>query len=165
MSIAPAAHRRGKNTTDSWITPRWLLNRIGPFDLDPCASTPQPWPTARIMVGEKEDGLLYLWHGMVFCNPPYGRRLGIWLERMALHNNGIALVFARTETQAFHQHVWPHADLLLFLRKRITFCTPEGIEAPQGHNSGGPSVLIAYGREAMTRLLACKDLGKCVIPI
>lgn len=80
-SIAPPSNTRRQGiTTDSWITPKWIIDRLGTFDLDPCACEPQP------------------------CNPPYGRSLGIWLERMALHNNGIALVFARTDTRAFHDH-------------------------------------------------------------
>ncbi len=116
------------------------------------------------MVTERENGLLCQWGGVVWCNPPYGRALGIWLARMALHNNGIALVFARTDTKAFHQHVWPFASLLLFLRGRLTFCTPSGEPAPLGHNSGGPSVLIAYGMEASRRLTLCRDMGALVTP-
>lgn len=161
-SIAPAHHTRRSGSTDSWITPKWLLDRLGPFDLDPCACDPQPWPTATRMVTEQENGLLLQWSGFVWCNPPYGRSLGIWLERMALHNHGIALIFARTDTRAFHQNVWPHADTLLFLKGRLTFHKPSGEIAPMGHNSGGPSVLIAYGREAKTRLFYCRDLGAIV---
>jgi hypothetical protein len=111
------------------------------------------------MINEKENGLLCNWSGFVWCNPPYGKSLGVWLERMALHNNGIALVFARTDTKAFHSHVWPYASSLLFLRGRITFCTPQGKPAPLGHNSGGPSVLIGYGWEAWQRLSKCRDIG------
>ncbi len=162
-SIAPPSHTRREGlTTDSWITPRFILDRLGDFDLDPCACDPQPWPTARRMVTEKENGLLTLWEGMVWLNPPYGKALGTWLNRLALHDNGIALVFARTDTRAFHESVWPFASSLLFLRGRITFCTPDGQPAPMGHNSGGPSVLIGYGPEAARRLRACRDMGALV---
>lgn len=165
-SIAPMAHTRREGlTTDSWITPKWILDRVGPFDLDPCACDPQPWPTATKMLTEKEDGLLYIWHGFVWCNPPYGRALGTWLNRMALHNSGIALVFARTDTRAFQDNVWPFASVLLFLRGRLTFYTPEGNSAPLGHNSGGPSVLIGYGEEAARRLKQCADIGALAVPL
>lgn len=30
---------------DEWLTPPWLLSRLGSFDLDPCASVNRPWPT------------------------------------------------------------------------------------------------------------------------
>jgi hypothetical protein len=83
---------------------------------------------------------------------------------MALHNNGIALVFARTETRAFFHHVWPFAGALLFLRGRLTFYTPQGFSAPMGHNSGGPSVLIAYGVPAYKKFLMAHDLGAVVFP-
>lgn len=115
------------------------------------------------MITEREDGLLHRWEGFVYCNPPYGRQLGTWLNRMALHNDGIALVFARTGTRAFHGNVWPFAHSLLFLEGRLTFHRPDGAPAPQGHNSGGPSVLIGYGTRATERLGSSRDLGAFVL--
>jgi hypothetical protein len=162
-SIAPMAHtRRDGLTTDSWITPKWIIDRFGPFDLDPCACDPQPWPTATLMLTERDDGMLLPWGGMVWLNPPYGQALATWLNRLALHGNGIALVFARTDTMAFHHAVWPFASRLLFLRGRLTFHYPDGSLPKLGHNSGGPSVLIAYGDEAARRLDAATDLGAVV---
>lgn len=26
-----------KVSTDEWYTPRWIIDELGPFDLDPCA--------------------------------------------------------------------------------------------------------------------------------
>ena len=161
MSIAPPAHTRGAHTTDSWITPTWLIDRLGPFDLDPCACDPQPWPCAAEQY--TENGLMLPWNGTVWMNPPYGRQLGPWLNRLALHGDGIALVFARTETRAFFNNVWPYAEALLFLKGRVTFCRPDGTPSPSGHNSGGPSVLIGYGPEAYDRLSECRDLGALVM--
>jgi hypothetical protein len=159
-SIAPPAHTRSAQTTDSWITPKGLIDRLGPFDLDPCACVPQPWPCAR--ESYTEHGLLRPWLGMVWLNPPYGRALAPWLNKLALHGQGIALVFARTDTAAFFENVWPFADALLFLRGRLTFHYPDGSLPPLGHNSGGPSVLIAYGLTARERLAANADLGASV---
>lgn len=95
-------------------------------------------------------------------NPPYGRALGTWLNRLALHGDGIALVFARTDTAAFHDNVWPFATALLFIRGRVTFFHPDGSSPRNGHNSGGPSVLIAYGDRAAAKLAGCSDLGAVV---
>lgn len=162
MAIAPTSHTRGERTTDSWITPRWLLDRLGEFDLDPCACDPQPWATAKRMLTVHDNGLLHSWEGFVWCNPPYGRAASVWLNRLALHGSGIALVFARTETRMFFQDVWPLASSLLFLKGRLTFCYPDGTEPRGGANSGGPSVLIGYGDEAVDRLRACSDLGAFV---
>ena len=30
-SIAPPSHTSGIHTTDDWITPKWLIDRLGPF--------------------------------------------------------------------------------------------------------------------------------------
>ena len=157
MSIAPPSHTRNAETTDSWITPKWLIDRLGPFDLDPCACEPQPWPCAARQY--TESGMLLPWAGFVWMNPPYGKALGSWLNRLALHGNGIALVFARTETQAFFGNVWPYASAMLFLRGRLTFYRPDGSKSAEGHNSGGPSVLIAYGDRGSNVLWKCRDLG------
>lgn len=161
MSLAHKGHNRAKaSSTDNWITPKWIIGRLGPFDLDPCACNPQPWPCATRSL--HENGLITPWKGFVWLNPPYGRQLGTWLNRLALHNHGIALVFARTETQAFQKNVFPYATLLLFMRGRLTFCMPDGNPHPAGFTSGGPSVLIAYGKEAARRLIKSEDLGAIV---
>ena len=161
MSIAPAAHTRRSTTTDDWITPRWLIERLGTFDLDPCASKTQPWPCASRSFNVDDNGLLKPWSGSVWMNPPYGRRASEWMARLANHGDGVALVFARTDTRMFFDHVWPKAAALLFIRGRLTFNRPDGSTPPKGHNSGGPSVLIAYG-SAAERLQAVQDLG-CVV--
>jgi hypothetical protein len=130
-------------TTDVWLTPPSLIKVLGEFDLDPCAcSEPRPWPTAGLHYVEAEDGLSRPWVGRVWCNPPYSDAKS-WLKRLAEHGHGIALVFARTETAAFQDHVFPHASALLFIRGRLKFCRPDGIPGPSP--AGAPSVLIAYG--------------------
>lgn len=163
MSIAPPCHTRNEKTTDDWITPKWLIDRIGPFDIDVCESRTQPWRTALIGFTEDVNGLSANWaDSFVYCNPPYGSKTELWLGRMALHGHGIALVFARTETRMFFRHVWPHASALLFLKGRLTFAMPDGTMSKAGHNSGGPSVLIAYGQVAAQRLFDARDLGAFV---
>jgi hypothetical protein len=161
-SIAPPCHTRNDETTDSWITPKWLIDRLGPFDLDVCASTPQPWPCAWRQFTFDDNGLLQPWYGLVWCNPPYGAAAAAWLDRMALHNDGIALTFARTETRMFFAAVWPKASAIVFVRGRLTFARPDGSSPKTGHNSGGPSVLIGYGARAVDRLKAVADLGHLI---
>lgn len=70
---------------------------------------------------------------------------------MALHGNGIALAFARTDTAMFHAFVFNRADAVLFLQRRPHFYRPDGSRAKG--NSGGPVCLIAYG-EANAQTLA-----------
>lgn len=149
---AIGGHQRARGGTDEWLTPRWIIEALGPFDLDPCAPAEQPWPTASHFHTKCENGLLQRWWGRVFCNPPYGRAVGAWIARLAAHGRGTALVFARTETAWWFRWVWPVATALLFIEGRVTFCRPNGEPAKLGHNSGGPSVLIAYGLEDADRL-------------
>ena len=163
-SIAPSAHTRRDTSSDDWITPQWLIKKLPAFDLDVCASRTQPWACADRQWTESDNGLLMPWSGYVWCNPPYGLETRTWLNRMALYDNGIALVFARTETQMFFDSVWKRARVLLFLKGRLAFARPDGSFPKLGHNSGGPSVLIGYGVRAARDLLDRKELGALVIP-
>jgi hypothetical protein len=79
------------------------------------------------------------------------------MRRIAGHGDGIALVFARTETSWFFESVWSHAHALLFLRGRIAFIRPCGLVA--NHNAGGPSVLVAYGKANATSLRRSRIRG------
>lgn len=147
MRVAPkksgmSSHQSSRMLKDEWLTPPWLIERLGPFDLDPCSPVTRPWDTARIHYTKADNGLSRQWLGRVWCNPPYGRYTGTWLKRCFDHGNAIALIFARTETEIFFEHVWK-ADALLFLRGRLYFYSVNGERAKA--NSGAPSVLVAYG--------------------
>lgn len=81
----------GMRTSDSteWTTPRDLfeeLDREFHFTLD-VAST-----NANALVAnhytKADDGLSKPWTGAVWCNPPYGREIGRWVERAATTNEG-----------------------------------------------------------------------------
>lgn len=127
-----------------WLTPPHILKALGEFDLDPCAAPdPKPWPTAkRHYTLPADDGLMLPWEGRVWCNPPYGPQVVHWLERMAMHGNGVALVFARTDTAVWHETIFDSAQAVLFIKGRICFFTKEGIEAD---TAGSPSALVAWG--------------------
>ncbi len=137
-------HQRAyEGRTNEWLTPPAILRALGPFDLDPCAPIDRPWDMATEHFTVEDNGLRRQWHGRVWLNPPYGPQTERWLRRIAEHGNGIALIFARTETEMFHRHGWCKADAMLFLRGRLHFHLPDGTRAKS--NAGGPSVLIAYG--------------------
>lgn len=146
-SVAIGGHHARTARTVDWLTPPAIIEALGghqSFDLDPCASDRQPWPTAKAHYKRGDNGLASPWHGRVYLNPPYSTdELRRWLGRMAAHNHGTALIFARTETDAFFQYVWDRAAAVLFVRGRLNFHHPDGRRAHR--NSGAPSVLIAYG--------------------
>ncbi|HEX7927313.1 MAG TPA: DNA N-6-adenine-methyltransferase [bacterium] len=153
-------HQSPRALSVEWLTPRYILRALGPFDLDPCAPVNRPWNMAARHYTLHEDGLAQPWEGRVFLNPPYGGDTWAWLERLSVHGNGIALVFARTETAGFHRCGWALAHAMHFFRGRLTFHRPDG-SLPKA-NCGGPSVLVAYGSENAERLRTSGLPGKFV---
>jgi hypothetical protein len=145
------SHHSARSLTDEWLTPPDLLGRLGPFDLDPCSPLGRPWDTAAAHLTVADDGLSAPWHGRVWLNPPYSE-VDPWMERMARHGRGTALLFGRTDTRCWARHIWPHVSAVLFLFGRLTFYRGDGTASKAGHNSGGPSVLLAYGPDDADRL-------------
>lgn len=157
------SHHSANPQTDEWLTPPKIVNALGSFDLDPCSSLDRPWDTAATHWTVVEDGLAHPWHGRVWLNPPYSDAAS-WMQRMAEHGDGTALVFARCDTAWWHDWVWPYASGLLFLRGRLTFYRPDGTKSKEGHNAGGPSVLIAYSSIDALFLRTCDLEGAYVEP-
>lgn len=152
------SHHSARRITDEWYTPPEILAALGPFDLDPCAPPDHPdWTGAAASYTITDDGLTQPWHGTVWLNPPYSD-VAPWMARLAEHGDGIA----RCETRWWFEHVWPHATALLFLAGRVTFYKPDGTSSKAGHNSGGPSVAIAYGAKCADRLALCGLPGALV---
>lgn len=150
MSGAMGSHQSAAMKSDVWLTPPYIMEALGPFDLDPCSPLNRPWDTAAKHYTVEDDGLSFEWEGRVWMNPPYGLQAATWLERLAKHGDGIALIFARTETRMFFDWVWPYASALLFIEGRLYFHHPDGSRAKA--NSGAPSVLVAYGADAASKL-------------
>ena len=145
---------------DEWLTPKYITDQLGPFDLDPCSpGSRRPWDTAKYHLDETDNGLLAPWFGRVWCNPPYGRETFKWLKKLADHGDGIALIFARTETNGFYDQVWQRADAVFFIKGRLKFCYVDGTEADCAN---APSCLIAYGQQNVERLQNCQFNGKFV---
>lgn len=164
MSIG--GHQSAHMNKDEWLTPPEIIQALGPFDLDPCApdESIRPWDTAKQHYSRPAliecSGLTSPWFGRVWLNPPYGQETGTWLHRLADHGNGIALIFARTETDMFFKWVWDRAHAVLFIRGRLHFYHVDGTRAKA--NAGAPSVLIAYGLECAERLKRSEIEGKYI---
>lgn len=144
---------------EEWLTPPNIVKALGPFDLDPCAPVKRLFDTAAKHFTVEDNGLIQPWNGRVWLNPPYGDQTVLWMKRMAEHGNGIALIFARTETATFFPWVWDHADAMLFMRGRVRFYNVNG---EQGGTAGAPSVLIAYGGGNSEALTRCGLAGRVV---
>ncbi|HWT01139.1 MAG TPA: DNA N-6-adenine-methyltransferase [Pyrinomonadaceae bacterium] len=144
-----------------WCTPVEIVRALGTFELDPCAPIIPPYKLAERTFNINDDGLSKEWGGArVFLNPPYDQNLYRWLGMMYANSNGIALIFARTDTKYFHDFVWT-ASAALFLSRRITFLHVDGSRAAR--NSGAPSVLVAYGDDNALALKQCGLQGKYLV--
>lgn len=140
-----ASHEQSAES-DEWYTPQWVFDGLGvTFQMDPCCPHPNEWVPAIEYLTKEDDGLSHNWHGSVWLNPPFGGRNGIvpWLQRLADHGNGIALVPNRTGAD-WWQNFAQQANGLLFVRGKIRFIRPDGSE---GASPGYGNVLMAYGNE------------------
>jgi len=148
---------KAKQGKIEWLTPPDLVKKLGEFDLDPCCPVNPPFVHAKTNYTIEDNGLKKEWFGRVFCNPPYDRTLHLWLGKLKKHGNGIAVLFARTETKLFFENIWNDADGILFIKGRIKFYHVDG---RQGGTPGVPSVIVAYGKHNAEILKNSKIEGK-----
>lgn len=125
QAMASAANRK-RADTDTWLTPRYILDYLGRFDLDPCGAHQRPdWTGCQKQFTSLSDGLAASWEGRVFCNPPFSNAAP-WIERCSKHRNGITLVAASIESIAWRKFVWPSAKAVLLLHGRTRFANLDG---------------------------------------
>lgn len=105
-----------------WETPQDLfdrLNAIHHFDIDVCAIPSNA--KCEDYYTPEQDGLAQEWHGVCWCNPPYGREIGKWVEKAANSSAKVVMLLpARTDTKWFHDFVLPYGKIE-FLRGRLKF--------------------------------------------
>ena len=108
--------------TDLWSTPKDLFdkyNAIYQFETDVCA-LPENAKCNRFFTPEM-DGLKQEWTGVCWCNPPYGRQIGKWVEKAAKSFATVVMLLpARTDTKWFHDWCLPYGKVE-FLRGRLKF--------------------------------------------
>lgn len=152
------SHQRTIGKSQVHLTPRWILDPLGPFWFDPCASSPRPWDIGiHLNFTEAENGLEQAWPDgkRGWFNPPFHRyQIAAWLSRAGQHGCGITLVHARTETDWF-RIIKETASALFFLDRRVIFLDqfgqPQKITNPESKhfgkvaNSGAPVMLASYG--------------------
>ena len=140
---------------DDWETPREFfetLNKEFDFDLDPCA-TLKTAKCARYFTPE-DNGLSKSWigpeGGRVFCNPPYSKRTKEkpgqedWIAKAAEEGAKpgavvVMLLPARTDTIAFHTHIYKKAEIR-FIKGRLRFLT----NGKSGDAAPFPSMLVIF---------------------
>lgn len=130
---------------DDWGTPQYIfdeLNEEFEFTLDPCASESNH--KCEKYFTKEQDGLAQSWENhVVFCNPPYGRKIGLWVKKAyeeSRFNNAVVvlLIPARTDTKWFHEYIYGKTEVR-FYEGRIKFVGAE-------HNAPFPSMVVVFMR-------------------
>jgi phage N-6-adenine-methyltransferase len=117
----------GPANTDLYETPmtffRKMQRRYGPFDLDVCA-LPDNAKCVRYFTPEV-DGLKQPWTGRCWCNPPYGKTIGLWIrkafESSLAGATVVCLLPARVDARWWQDWVQPYAAKIEFIRGRLRF--------------------------------------------
>lgn len=113
------------SATDMWGTPEDFFSRLNDefgFTVDVCA-VPENAKCERYFTPEI-DGLKQRWTGVCWCNPPYGRGIGDWVQKgyqSALSGATVVMLLpARTDTKWFHDWCLGKAELR-FIKGRLKF--------------------------------------------
>lgn len=112
--------------TDLWETPQDFFDRLNDefhFNVDVCA-TPDNAKCGTYFTKEN-DGLSQSWGGYTcWCNPPYGREIGKWVQKAYLSSRDgstvVMLLPARTDTKWFHEYIYNQAEIR-FIKGRLKF--------------------------------------------
>lgn len=114
--------------TDQWETPQDFFEQLDNefhFTLDPCADETNH--KCEKYFTKEQDGLAQDWSGeIVFCNPPYGRKVGKWVQKcfQEVYSGGckcaVLLLFANTDTKWFHDWIYHKAEVR-FIKGRLKF--------------------------------------------
>jgi phage N-6-adenine-methyltransferase len=129
-----------------WATPRALFEMLSQefhFELNVCATAKTAKAPRWFHSAEnafKQDWADAALGGSVWMNPPYGRGIGLWIER-AFHasRHGLTVVCllpARTDTRWFHDYCLKGE--IRFLRGRLYFDDQPQARAPF------PSMIVIF---------------------
>jgi len=153
-------HESPINKSIDWFTPPEIFDALAlTFDLDPCsAGEGCDFVPARQRYTITDDGLNKDWSGLVWMNPPYGRHTPVWLHKLQAHGNGIALVFARTDTRWFASAA-NSASVICFITRRVSFY--KGNKTERNGIPPAGSMLIAYGEQTRQAVIK-SNLGICM---
>lgn len=118
---------------DNWETPQNFFDKLNEefgFTLDVCAED----DTAKCekYYTKKDDAFTKKWKGVCWMNPPYGRGIGVWLEKAYETSQNestvVCLIPSRTDTKWWHDYVMQAAEIR-FVKGRLKF---------DGHKNSAP---------------------------
>lgn len=111
--------------TDMWATPQAFFDQLNEefhFTVDVCA-IPENAKCEKFFTPEI-NGLKQEWEGVCWCNPPYGREIGKWVEKAYIASTWgatvVMLLPARTDTKWFHEYIYNKSEIR-FVKGRLKF--------------------------------------------
>ena len=116
------------SATDNWSTPQDFFDKLNDefhFTLDVCADENNH--KCEHYYTKEIDGLSRPWVGTVWCNPPYGRKIGEWVRRAHFSSHigsatVVMLLPARTDTRWFHEYIYNKSNTeIRFIKGRLKF--------------------------------------------
>lgn len=139
--MSMAVHYSAK--THVWETPQDFfdaLDREFNFEVDVCA-LPENTKCVRFY-SPAENGLLQIWKGVCWMNPPYGREIGPWVrkayESSLAGATVVCLLPARTDTKWWHDYV--EKGERRFIKGRLKF-------GGMKDNAPFPNVIVIFRPE------------------
>lgn len=119
------------SASEHWATPKDLyeaLDKEFHFNNDPCP--------LRAMT----DGLAREWGNRVYVNPPYGRKITVWVKRAyeeSLRGKLVVMLIpSRTDTQWWHEYIMKASEIR-FLKGRLKF-------GDSKNSAPFPSVVVVF---------------------
>ena len=111
--------------TDLWETPQDFFDHLNDefhFNVDVCATSDNA--KCNTYFTKENNGLSQSWRGVCWCNPPYGREIGKWVQKAYLSSRDgstvVMLLPARTDTKWFHEYIYNQAEIR-FIKGRLKF--------------------------------------------
>lgn len=126
---------------EDWETPKELFDKLNEkfkFTLDVASSEENK--KCNKYYTKKEDGLLQNWDDeIVWCNPPYGKEIGKWVEKASKCRSLVVMLLpSRTDTRWFHDYIYQKTEIY-FIKGRLKFVGAKS-SAPF------PSMIVIFNR-------------------
>lgn len=133
----------------TWETPQWLFDKLDEefhFTLDVCA-LPETAKCKNYFTPEI-DGLKQEWSGVCWMNPPYGREVGVWIEKAYKESfkgvTVVCLIPSRTDTKYWHNYCMKSNEIR-FIKGRLKF-------GDSKNSAPFPSAIVIFNGEQNSKI-------------
>lgn len=160
------------SANEHWMTPELFLRLIYKFSkigLDPCSHQNSYVKSVKTFIFPDNDGLEESWggYGLVYCNPPYGRKLAKWIIKCVVEaargSEIILLIPARTDTRGWQRWIFPTAKRICFVAGRLEFVDGRDPSATK-NKATFPSAVIYFGPNPEKFEEIFQEIGKVITP-